>query len=71
MIACHAAASRDLTLTQAEGHACIRCRCGTPGAGELIPVGVIVPPLCGDGIARACQLCAAVVLAPWPDSRLV
>jgi hypothetical protein len=50
MIACHAAASRDLTRTQAEGQACIRC--GTPGAGELIPVGVIIPPRFGDGIAR-------------------
>lgn len=62
MIACHAARSQELTCAQAEGQACIRC--GMPGYGELIPVGVIVPPSHGSGIARACQLCAIVVLAP-------
>jgi hypothetical protein len=55
-----------LTSAQAEGHACIRC--GMPGDGGLTR-RVIVPPSHGDGIASACQLCAAVVLAPSPDSR--
>jgi len=62
MIACHTARSQELTSAQAEGQACIRC--SMPGDGELIPVGVIVPPGHGSGIAMACQRCAAIVLAP-------
>jgi hypothetical protein len=61
MIACHSATSRELTFAQAEGRACIRCGMTR---GELIPVGLIVPPGHDGGIARACQPRAIIVLAP-------
>jgi len=61
IVACHAAGPRELTGAQATGQACISC--GTAGTGELIPVGVIVPPILGSGIAGACPTCAPIVLA--------
>jgi hypothetical protein len=61
MIASHPAAGRELTAGQATGEACISCN----GSGEdgLLPVGVIVPPVSGTGIAMACPACVAAVLA--------
>ncbi len=55
-------AERELADAQAAGDACIGCN-GT-SAGELIPVGVIVPPVQGSGIAMACGQCAPALFAP-------
>jgi len=57
----HAARTWELTSAQAKGQACIRC--SRPGSGELIPVGVIAPPVPGSGVTRACPPCAPIVLA--------
>jgi hypothetical protein len=62
MIACQPAGRQDLTRAQAAGESCIRC--GKPGPGELLPVGVCLPPRCGSGVVTACQGCAVAVLSP-------
>ena len=61
IIACHPPVGCELRIGQAAGEACIRCN--RAGAGELVPVGVIVPPVYGSGIALACPACVRAVLA--------
>lgn len=61
IIACHPPAGRELAVGQAAGEACIRCN--RAGAGALIPVGVIVPPVYVSGIPMACTACVPAVLA--------
>src|ERR1039458_6793023 len=55
IIACHRPIDRELADSQATGDACIRCN--PTDAGELVPVGVVVPPVRGSGIAMACSEC--------------
>jgi len=54
-IAGHRPIGRELADSQATGDACIRCN--ATDAGELVPVGVVVPPVRGTGIAMACLGC--------------
>ncbi len=61
-IAGHTAGRRGLSPLQVAGHACVGCE--RPGADELIPVGVIMPPSYGTGLAMACQSCAPAILTP-------
>ncbi len=56
LIAGRQPAEFELTDAQAAGDACICCSDTSPG--ELIPVGVIVPPVHGSGIAMPCEQCA-------------
>jgi len=54
-IASHRPMDRELADSQATGDACIRCN--ATDVGELVPVGVVVPPVRGTGIAMACSEC--------------
>ena len=62
VLACQPARSLHLTAGQARGTAWIRCTAA--GGANLLPVGVIVPPFAGSGIAVACPACVTAVLSP-------
>ena len=64
VLACQPARTLQLTAGQARGTACIRC--AATGPAELLPVGVIAPPVPGSGIALACPACVTAVLTPQP-----